>query len=388
MIEDIEGMGVAFAQIKKNSIADARELAAQLRKDPLVAKVQTVADIFPDLNPSRILALKKGMDQLGKEACQYSLSNTSLTVSSGDIKKQLLDLQNLFEFIARGIGNSGEKSYQVRKVANALKHLNKVIEELPNQGRQKLAALQSILSDILRRALLTARKTSQRGKFTPEDVPAILKKRNVSLQADAVAVYVYPSGDIWDSARAGEFSRKILKIEPQASGLAVDIQPYEKLIVSSFMWASLVSVILVMLILLLIFRNGIDTLLALLPVMLGWVWMLGVMSLFNLDFTAANIVTLPLLFGIGIDAGAHMVHRYREGRKSNKRARLDTLLKGTGAAVIVAALTTMVAFGALMLADYRAMQSMGLLLTIGIGLCLIASIGVLPALLLVLNKVK
>ncbi|MGM0597994.1 MAG: MMPL family transporter [Myxococcota bacterium] len=388
MIENIEGMGVAFAQIKKKSIAEAKKLAVQLREDPLVAKVQTVADIFPDLNPKRLRALNTGMEQFGKEACQYIQSNTSPPVSPEDVQKQLLDLQNIFEFIARGIENSGKKSSQIRKVVKALKHLNNVITNLPDEGRQKLAALQTILVDILQRALLTAGKASQRGKFAPEDVPAVLKKRNISLQEDAVAVYVYPSGDIWDSSRAGKFSRKILKIEPQASGLAVDIQPYEELIISSFMWASLVSVILVMLILLLIFRNGLDTLLAMLPVMLGWVWMLGVMSLFNLDFTAANIVTLPLLFGIGIDAGAHMVHRYRESRKSNKNAKLDTLLKGTGAAVIVAALTTMVAFAALMLADYKAMQSMGFLLTIGIGLCLIASIAVLPALLLVFKKVK
>ena len=84
-----------------------------------------------------------------------------------------------------------------------------------------------------------------------------------------------------------------------------------------------------------------------------------------------------------------MVHRYRENRKRGGEAvSLSILVRGTGAAVILASLTTMTGFGALMAADYRAMQDMGLLLTMGIGLCLLSSLLVLPALLVVLGRVR
>ncbi len=103
----------------------------------------------------------------------------------------------------------------------------------------------------------------------------------------------------------------------------------------------------------------------------------------GIQFTPANMVALPLLLGIGLDSGVHMVHRSRETAGT---ARLENLVKGTGTAVSVAALTNAIGFAALMAADYRAMQSLGLLLTIGISLTILASVLVLPALLVVFRR--
>ena len=102
--------------------------------------------------------------------------------------------------------------------------------------------------------------------------------------------------------------------------------------------------------LLLVFRSLVDAALALFPVTLGWLWMLGLMPPLGLHFDIANMVALPLVLGIGVDAGVHVVHRYRESRAAagpGGHARLADLVEGTGAAVLVSSLTTMVGFGAL-----------------------------------------
>jgi predicted RND superfamily exporter protein len=101
------------------------------------------------------------------------------------------------------------------------------------------------------------------------------------------------------------------------------------------------------------------------------------MWLFNLQFNLANMVAVPLIIGIGVENGIHIVHRYREEGEGG-----PTLVAGsTGQAVALFSLTTMIGFGSLMVARYYGIFSMGLLLTIAVGSVLVASLTVLPLLL-------
>jgi hypothetical protein len=94
----------------------------------------------------------------------------------------------------------------------------------------------------------------------------------------------------------------------------------------------------------------------------------------NIPFNISNIITLPLLLGLGVDAGIHMVHRRRRTR--NGARLLDT---ATGRAILYSALTTMVGFGTLMLASHRAISGMGALLVVGMANVLFCTLIVLPA---------
>jgi uncharacterized protein len=101
------------------------------------------------------------------------------------------------------------------------------------------------------------------------------------------------------------------------------------------------------------------------------------MALTGIQLTLLNIIALPLIVGIGIDDGVHIIHRYRvEGE-----AAIGTVFASTGKAVIITSFTTMLSFGSLVFATYRGFGSMGLALFIGVGMCLLASLIVLPALL-------
>ena len=101
------------------------------------------------------------------------------------------------------------------------------------------------------------------------------------------------------------------------------------------------------------------------------------------------IVALPLLTGVGVDAGAHMMHRWRQSADANGgMADLDEVMRGTGSAVLMASVTTALGFAALMLADYGGMKSLGATMTIGIIGCMIASLLVLPAVLVLLRRAR
>ena len=147
--------------------------------------------------------------------------------------------------------------------------------------------------------------------------------------------------------------------------------------INGYIQGGIYAMIAIIIYLLFSLRSGVATLLVLVPTLVGSFWTVGFMDLFSVRFNMANLVILPLIIGIGVVNGVHILHRYREnpGDKNN------VLSKSTGQAVLLSSLTTMVGFGSLMAADHMGVYSLGLVLTLGVGSCLLASITLLPALL-------
>jgi predicted RND superfamily exporter protein len=118
-------------------------------------------------------------------------------------------------------------------------------------------------------------------------------------------------------------------------------------------------------------------LLAMVPLVVGAIWMVGLMHLFGMMLNVVNVIGIPLILGIGIDDGVHILHRFRlEGP-----GRLPVVFSSTGKAVVLTSITTMLAFGSLGFAAYRGLASLGITLFIGVGTALLATLCVLPPLL-------
>jgi predicted RND superfamily exporter protein len=117
-----------------------------------------------------------------------------------------------------------------------------------------------------------------------------------------------------------------------------------------------------------------------LPVGVGMLQLFGVLGLMDVPLNPANMIVLPLILGIGIDDGVHVVHDFR---RQTGRYRMSA---STASSVLITSLTTMVGFGSLMIASHRGLQSLGRVLTVGVSCCLITSLLMLPALLAWLTR--
>jgi hypothetical protein len=135
---------------------------------------------------------------------------------------------------------------------------------------------------------------------------------------------------------------------------------------------------------LLMFRGALATVLALVPLVVGSVWTLGLMALFGVQFNMANLLFVPLIIGIGIDNGVHIVHSFRATEKDGGES--VPLARSTGKAVTLAALTAIVGFGSLMISSHRGIYSLGLLVSLGVGSVLLASLTTLPSLLAIFGS--
>jgi hypothetical protein len=134
--------------------------------------------------------------------------------------------------------------------------------------------------------------------------------------------------------------------------------------------------------LVLLLRRVWDVLLVMAPLALAALLAVAAARLAGLDFNLANIIVLPLLLGLGVDSGIHLVMRARDetknavGGEDDGKALLHT---STPRAVLFSALTTVGSFGALATSGHRGTASMGLFLTLAIGMTLICMLVVLPA---------
>jgi len=143
------------------------------------------------------------------------------------------------------------------------------------------------------------------------------------------------------------------------------------------------------------FRNPLDALLCLLPVVFGLGCLIALMHLVDERLNMINLIAVPLLVGIGVDDGIFLVSQYRRARqsrdldKSGKSKGPIDLVSSMGAsshAIITTSLTTALAFGSLMTAGTEAIQSLGRIVAIGVIACLAGALFGLTPLLIRLSS--
>jgi len=191
---------------------------------------------------------------------------------------------------------------------------------------------------------------------------------------------IYAKGDIWDMAAMEQFVRDVRRIDPMATGNPLQTYEASRQMKRSYEQAAIYALVAVLLVLYIDFRSLRHTFLAMVPLGLGMLQLFGVLGLLNIPLNPANMIVLPLILGIGIDDGVHVVHDFLRQRG---RYRMSA---STASAVLITSLTTMVGFGSLMIANHRGLQSLGRVLTIGVSCCLVTSLVMLPALLVWMTR--
>jgi predicted RND superfamily exporter protein len=142
----------------------------------------------------------------------------------------------------------------------------------------------------------------------------------------------------------------------------------------AFQQTALLSLGAVLLLVSIHFLRARAVLLTFVPLAIGLLWLLGAMGLMDIPFNLANFFAIPILIGTGIDGGIQMVQRMYE---EPSRSMLET---STATSVTLSALTTLLAFGSLVLGEHRGLASLGQIMALGTASILIATVIILPAL--------
>jgi hypothetical protein len=207
-----------------------------------------------------------------------------------------------------------------------------------------------------------------------DDLPSTLVRQMLAPDGRA-RVQALPKEDISDGRALERFVASVRKVVPDAAGLAVYVVEWCRVAWRAMLWALIGGVVCMALFLVFLWRSTWDMLLAFFPLALAAALTCASLVVLGQPFNFGNVVVLPMLIGMSVDSGVHLVHRHRTDEAE------DVLGTSTARAVFYAALTTMLSFGSLAFAPHRGIASIGMLLTIGVGLVLVCYVVVLPAVL-------
>lgn len=236
-------------------------------------------------------------------------------------------------------------------------------QEARNRVDAFVGSVASALSSILRGNQLPLREA------LPESVRAMLMSPNGKF-----LVMMHPRENIWDFPALARFIGELKSVDSHITGFPVTHMGTVLDLKRSFQISALFSLMAVCVLVWNDLRDFRETVLAMIPLLVGLTWTLGWMGMSGMDLNLVNFIAVPLLIGISVDSGVHILHRYREPAASVSG------LGTTTTAVILTSMTSMFGFGSLMSSEHRGAQSLGLIMTVGCGLILFASLTILPAL--------
>jgi hypothetical protein len=223
--------------------------------------------------------------------------------------------------------------------------------------------------------LQALREMLQAEAVTLDSLPAELRDRWIAEDGRA-RIEIYPKEDLHASPAAlRRFVETVQQVAGEhVSGTPVTISEAGKAVRRAFAEAAIIAITGIVLLLRFVLGNFRDALLVFVPVILAGLLTTMATTVLDVPFNFANLIVLPLLFGLGVAGSLHLFLREK------KETYDDVMGSSTPRAVLFSALTTVASFGSLALSQHPGTSGMGVLLTISIGLSLLCTMIVLPAL--------
>jgi uncharacterized protein len=339
------------------SVAAADELAHRIETLPEVTQVVTISSYIPDDQDEKLAILGDAELLLG------STLSPPQSLPPPDDAANLTALATCARDLAEAAGN--DASLPAARLARAL-------DAAVKRGATILPDLRESIVSGLPGRLRDLRLTLAPEKVTMETLPGDLR-RAWATEDGRSRLEIFPKGDPRDNVVLERFVAAVRTLAPEATGSPVTIQESGSTVVTAFTRAGWIAVAAITLLLLVVLRRLWDVVLVLIPLCLAGLLTAATSVMLDLPLNYANIITLPLLLGIGVAFDIYFVMRWRAGMSG-------PLQSSTARAVLFSALTTMTAFGSLALSSHPGTAEMGRLLTISLAYVLLCTLVVLPAL--------
>ena len=375
----LEGGGTStwYGIVLAKSPDEVRAKTARLEALPSVDRVQSIFSFLPK-DPARKLGAIRALEApLAKLPPSFGqLEPVDLEGLGATLERIRFKLGDKERFSSASDGELEEG----RRLLDALRARLKGGE--PARLRQALAAYQSALFADFEKKVAILRSNLKSGPMTLADLPRQLQDRFIGTEG-IYLLRVFPQGNIWGREAVQQFVREVRSVDQDALGDPITAWEHGQSMEKGYLLGGLYAAIAMLVVILWSFGSVSHLMLALVPLVVGIAWTLGLMELFSIQFNLANLILLPLIVGYGIINGLQIVKRYQsEGRTGS------IIANSTGRAVFLSSATSMAGFGSLMVAHHRGIFSLGSLLAVGVGSVLLASMTVLPALLWALSGVR
>ena len=371
LLQDGKNSPWSLAVLAANA-EEAAALAAKLEQLPVVDEVRTLEDFVPSDQNEKLALIDELALILGPDLSSVTRKSPPTIDEQEDALRRFLATLSAYLAAHPTAADLRSGLALQRELTRLLAH----IESLPPEAKgQALNGATAILLGSLDRELSQLSDALRARRVTVEDLPPDFTRRWIS-ESGLHRVEIRPQEDLHERAAMQRFVAQVRQVAPRATGLPVVYLESSAAVVKAFLQAFAYALVAITIVLLLTLERKIDVVLVLVPLILASVLTGAAVTLLGVHFNFANIIALPLVFGMGVDNCIHMVHRFRTAPPPDG----IVLHTSTALAVLLSALTNISAFGSLALSVHRGMASMGMVLTIGILMTLLCSLVVLPSL--------
>ena len=384
-------LSMDYALLLADSIEELREMAKKLKNIKSVALVDDISMYLPSFEEQqkRIPVIREINQAISGATLKDNLTEAEfnqLLLELERLEINIMEIQDM-AFIG-GQDKVDNKCSEIVGNPDNLQPKNIIsefIDSLENNRLKSIKGLeefQKYAAPYFKKSALEM-STIENIKF--EDLPLSILDRYTNRNRTHFLMTIFPSGNMWTNLKfLQRFTGDLDKISSKATGMPPVMQELIRVIGIDGRNAALLTILVVFILLWLDFREIKYAVIAMIPLVAGFVWMVGLTKLSGMQITIVNVMGLPMIIGIGIDYGVHVVHRWRtEG--SNK---INEIFASTGKAIFLSAITTMLAFGSLIFSIYRGFGSLGAAMFIGVGACFFSTFIILSGIMGFLERKK
>jgi hopanoid biosynthesis associated RND transporter like protein HpnN len=340
-----------------SDLESAKGLAARARELDAVESTLVLTDFVPDDQDEK-LAILADLELL------LDVPASGPGGSPPSAAEQVRALHELRDFLAADWiqGVEPPLAESMRALRRQLGDFLARVERGANES-EAMAVLDEVLLSRLPGQIARLRAAIGTSEITLESLPAELQRRMVSPEG-LVRVQVFSSEDLQARGAIERFADAVSAVVPDPVGISYNLVGLGRVTVASFRQALIAAIALIGLLLFVLWGRIADVAVVVSPLLLAAVLTVCTMVLLGVPFSFFNVIVIPLLFGVGVDSGIHLVHQSHV-IEVEREAHEDLLATTTARAVFYSALTTTGSFGSLAFSDHIGMRSLGILLTAG-----------------------
>jgi len=384
------GMSEHAAWLITDSIEESRELKERFRDLPDVGGVNAISDYLvtekrlAEYAP-KLLAFREG--PLSREITAWRAGDGTVLAAEVDRLWDNLDLMSNLAFTA-GLDRIVKVIDQVTGLDSETGGTDQSAL-LPVLSRQLEAGIDDLMAipyaqvwaGRLKENLL---RISNPAPIELDELPANIRRTFIPHTGDGYLLHIVPRGYHWEKTSMERFAAQAEAVDPAViSSEKLFLVMMEETLADGRK-AAILALVVIALLLILHFRGPLG-LLAMIPLIVGSFSMLGLMYVLGMKYNYINLIAVPIILGIGIDDGVHALHRYREETGEGIK-RTAGSFRMVGKAILLTSITTMIGFGSVGFYEMRGMASFGHVLFMGVGMCFLATIFVLPAMLRIFHR--
>ena len=382
-------LSMDYALVLTDNVKQSRELSTSYRELGPVAITEDISLYLPseEQQQKRIPLLAKIREKIQSTAIKQTMLSGDLPVLSREIDRLQMNIMEIQDMAF--LGGQDKVDSKCKEIVgdpenpnskNIIREFRQLLEENIPAAAKGLSKFQQDFAPYFKRSVI---RMSSAESIRQDELPVSILDRYSNKKRDQFLVTVFPAGNLWQDAELlKRFADDLERVSDKATGMPVVFRALIEIIGRDGRNAALLTLVIVFLLLWVDYRNPGHSLMAMIPLALGVFWMVGFMHLTSMKLTIMNVMGLPMIIGIGIDYGVHILHRWRHEGKGKIRI----VYSSTGKAILLTSLTTMLAFGSLVFSIWRGFGQLGGALFLGVGACFLTTVIVLPGIIGMLER--